>query len=410
MYYSLVGILALLNLLITNYDVLRPGKASPGTPVQKSYRALLLAIAAYYVTDIAWGALEALSLTRLLFADTEVYFVAMALGVLCWTRYVLDYLGEQTLWRRAFSNAGAVFFVSVAAAEVCNLFSPVLFWIDEAGVYHPGPVRYLVLGTQILLLFLTSVYALRVSARTQGEQRRRHRTIGLSGVTMLVFVSIQIFFPYLPLYSIAYMMGSSLLHTFVVEDEKEEYRRNLELALEKEQRQIRELNEARQMANTDALTGVLSKGAYSRCVDNLQERLEAGDIAFGIGVFDCDDLKKINDRYGHDKGDVYLKNACQVICQVFTHSPVFRVGGDEFSVVLRGQDLFNWEELVERFEREQEEFSASAEEEWESVRVAVGVAVYDPDNDPSVVDTVRRADKLMYENKHRRKEGRQVHP
>ena len=123
-------------------------------------------------------------------------------------------------------------------------------------------------------------------------------------------------------------------------------------------------------------------------------------------MFDCNELKEINDAYGHDKGDLYLKTACRLICRVFQHSPVFRIGGDEFAVVLQNDDFKNREALIGQFEREKAEISASVENRWEEPRVAIGIAVYDPEVDGSISDTMRRADKNMYDNKRIGKESK----
>ena len=157
----------------------------------------------------------------------------------------------------------------------------------------------------------------------------------------------------------------------------------------------------------DALTSVRNKGAYTTFVDDLQERLQSGeDIAFAVGVFDCDNLKHVNDEYGHEKGDIYLRKACRLICRVFQHSPVFRIGGDEFSVVLQNEDLKNQDVLARQFAEAMAEISDSVPNEWEQVHVSMGIAVYDATSDRGVNDVVRRADELMYENKRMRKSGR----
>ena len=88
---------------------------------------------------------------------------------------------------------------------------------------------------------------------------------------------------------------------------------------------------------------------------------------------------------------------------MFQHSPVFRIGGDEFAVILQNEDFEAREELVRRFEESRKARCAEAENRWEEVHVAMGVAVYDPLIDHSVIDTVRRADKIMYLNKRERK-------
>ena len=158
----------------------------------------------------------------------------------------------------------------------------------------------------------------------------------------------------------------------------------------------------------DALTSVRNKGAYADYVQNLQDQLEKQEdlIEFAIGVFDCDNLKLVNDHSGHDKGDIYIKSACRLICKTFAHSPVFRIGGDEFAVVLQNEDYQNRDELVEKFKALQMEMCSSAENQWEEPRVAMGIAAFDPEIDTTVDDTMRRADRFMYEDKRVRKVAR----
>jgi diguanylate cyclase (GGDEF)-like protein len=156
----------------------------------------------------------------------------------------------------------------------------------------------------------------------------------------------------------------------------------------------------------DAMTSVGNKAAYGVYIQKIQDRMDnhVEGIEFGIGVFDCDNLKYINDFYGHDKGDIYIKTASQLICRTFSHSPVFRIGGDEFAVILERGDFCARDELFNLFRKYREEVRATAEHEWEQANITMGLAVYDPENDASVIDVARRADQVMYENKRLRKE------
>ena len=158
----------------------------------------------------------------------------------------------------------------------------------------------------------------------------------------------------------------------------------------------------------DALTQVKNKGALSNYLNELQEDIHSGanGQAFAIGVFDCDCLKQINDRYGHDKGDIYLKKATHLICEVFKHSPVFRMGGDEFSVIVKNEDYLNLDALLEQFDAAAAQINASGAEPWEQVHLSKGFAVFSPREDSAVTDVMRRADQLMYENKRERKKQR----
>ena len=163
------------------------------------------------------------------------------------------------------------------------------------------------------------------------------------------------------------------------------------------------------MAHTDALTSVKNKGAYDAYIRELQDKLNDKENRpeFAIAIFDCDDLKLINDRYGHDKGDIYLKNTSAMIRRVFKKSPVFRIGGDEFAVVMQDEDYKNRAELAAQFAQKCDDTCADGNNDgWDQVRVSMGFTAYDPDEDRYADDVARRADKLMYENKHNRKAGR----
>ena len=153
-------------------------------------------------------------------------------------------------------------------------------------------------------------------------------------------------------------------------------------------------------ANYDALTSVRNKGAFTEYIETVQNRIDAGETeSVAICIFDCNDLKAINDIHGHDKGDEYIKNACHFICTTFRRSAVFRVGGDEFAAVLMNDDFVNRDNLAETFAHEQEAISDAANDPWNKLHIAMGLAIYTPGIDSSLNDTINRADELMYENK-----------
>ncbi len=156
-------------------------------------------------------------------------------------------------------------------------------------------------------------------------------------------------------------------------------------------------------ASTDALTGVKNKSAFDADALHLNEGIARGwpeDMPmFAIAMFDCNRLKVINDEHGHDRGDLYLRRACQTICDTFAHSPVYRLGGDEFAVLLEHGDYLRREELVETFREQADKANAAATAPWERVDLAMGVAEFDPTSDESVEQVLHRADELMYLDK-----------
>ncbi len=160
------------------------------------------------------------------------------------------------------------------------------------------------------------------------------------------------------------------------------------------------------LAYADALTSLRNKGAFDIYMQNIQTSIDnkEEETAFAICIFDCNNLKQINDNYGHDKGDLYLQCTAELICNVYEHSPVFRIGGDEFAIILTGADYENREKLRKLYYRRCDQNNKVKENPWEKVSAAFGMSVYDPDEDMSVNDVFRHADKLMYENKWGKKE------
>lgn len=159
----------------------------------------------------------------------------------------------------------------------------------------------------------------------------------------------------------------------------------------------------------DALTSVRNKGGYDDYILHLKERIKKKDVVeFGICMFDCDNLKVINDKYGHEKGDVYLKTAAKAICEVFQHSPVFRIGGDEFTLILLNEDFKNRTELINLFKVNCNTVNEQAKNDWEQIHISIGCAISELSNMASVDDVLRKADQLMYENKRKRKGSKEV--
>ena len=153
----------------------------------------------------------------------------------------------------------------------------------------------------------------------------------------------------------------------------------------------------RYKAYSDPLTHVKNKNAYELEKERLERQMQTGEAQYALLMLDTNDLKKINDAYGHDHGDEYLVNCCQLICRVFEHSPVFRIGGDEFLVLLENTDFERREELVAEFNRRSQE-SLKEPYAWNRVSTAKGLAVCEP-SDTSPEDVLRRADHAMYHDK-----------
>ena len=170
---------------------------------------------------------------------------------------------------------------------------------------------------------------------------------------------------------------------------------NIDEAKRKELEFERAIGSAMDMANKDALTSVKNKHAYAQAEMQIDGQINeelCGE--FAIVVCDINGLKQVNDQQGHSAGDDFIKSACGIICNTFKHSPVFRIGGDEFVVILRGSDYENRMKLMSEFGMLQSENKKNGK-----VTLAYGMSDFQPERDMRVQDVFERADNLMYENK-----------
>ncbi len=160
-----------------------------------------------------------------------------------------------------------------------------------------------------------------------------------------------------------------------------------------------EIGQISQVAFSDALTGVGSKAAFDRFVGEFAQTLRTQPSKFCVVMMDVNNLKYINDAYGHESGDDYLCGCCCLICKVFSPSSVYRIGGDEFVAILQNADYENraglFRQLNETFEKA---YNKEDVPEWERYSISAGMADSRPD-DTSIERAFTDADHAMYNAK-----------
>ena len=160
------------------------------------------------------------------------------------------------------------------------------------------------------------------------------------------------------------------------------------------------MNYINNLAYRDALTGVKNSTAYNETVVDIERRMRVGEMnRFGLMVCDINMLKITNDKYGHEFGNRLIVKASKIICTTFKHSPVFRIGGDEFVIILEGDDLDNMQFLVAELDRTCSDSFVDTGKEKISVSIARGLSVFNPDRDTNFDNVFARADHNMYLHK-----------
>ncbi len=159
-------------------------------------------------------------------------------------------------------------------------------------------------------------------------------------------------------------------------------------------------------AHHDGLTGVFNKNAFQDLEENINRKIKEDYYPFAIAVFDVNKLKITNDVLGHKVGDELLRETAKYFVKVFVGSEVFRIGGDEFVVIMRDDAYAESEKMYNLAIENMKKLKIKDYPQLE-ISSAYGIAYYDPYKDQNFSDVFQRADKLMYENKAKRNRDKQ---
>ncbi len=386
--YAVVGIVAIFIHIIVNFDVIfRKGNRT--FPGGEFYLFFLISVIVFHTTDALWGVFYSNKANVPLFIDTSLYFVGMGVSLLFWGIFVSKYLATESKLVRPIVFIGYFVFALQMVALIINIWTPILFEITSECEYYARPIRYVTLTIQMVMYLLLIIYTIRtiVINKGKGKTIRRHIALMSFSIAMIIFLNLQVFLPLLPMYSLGLLFGVTMLHTFVLEDQKVE-------------RQY-ELEEARTQVAIDALTGMKSKHAYVDREEQIDKMIAQNVMTpFAIVVFDLNDLKLVNDTYGHEAGDLYIIAATKLISQVFSHSEIYRIGGDEFVAILNNGDYGEREALLKKFND-----AIQQNIKKRGVIVSSGMSCYYPGQDNTFVQVFNRADEEMYQRKHEIKDG-----
>ena len=150
-------------------------------------------------------------------------------------------------------------------------------------------------------------------------------------------------------------------------------------------------------AYTDAMTGVGNKAAYMDCVKLMDRKIHERLADFALIVFDVNGLKRINDTYGHEVGDVLIADAADVIKTAFGSDSMYRIGGDEFVIIKEKVTKEDVSRLFDRFGEVLKEFNKNPRQYTEELTISFGSTFFDGDEDYKTV--FQRADGEMYKHK-----------
>ncbi len=322
--YSVIGLIAVVIQLIINFKVMFMPEPRRGQKAAGRYRLLMIAFFAYYITDAMWGILAGMNRIPALFIDTTIYYIAMASAIVCFYRYIAEYLEMQGALSKIFNYFGFAFFVLENIFLIINFFYPCFFWFDSNDAYTAGIVRYIALWVQVAMFAFSSLVTFVKAVNTNGN-KKRHLAIFFFSLIMLVAILFQEKYPLLPFYAMGCLLGSVVLHVYVLGDELEEYRGMLYAEKEKLEDTTDKLANYKRAVLSDALV-------------SLEVNLSRNELYYGVWKDDTGRIVSIKDIIG-------LETPCN-------YNEYIRVWNEKFvknDTNAASLDIAETESLLEKF-------------------------------------------------------------
>jgi len=227
MLYPVIATLAIILHLIINHDFVFKSETRFRATAYKDYHIYLGCVLIYFITDALWGFCEYLHYPHMLYIDTFFYYIAAVFTVVFWCRYVISYLKLKDKVSTLLNVVCTGCFIVEIIVLIVNLFVPVFFWVEPDGTYHGGDFRYIAYAVQIVLFVSIGIMTLRLARHGNGLLKKRYVMFCIFSFSMVVCIIAQGFFPLLPLYTLGLMLGTCELRVFVLEDDKDEFRRQI---------------------------------------------------------------------------------------------------------------------------------------------------------------------------------------
>jgi len=151
------------------------------------------------------------------------------------------------------------------------------------------------------------------------------------------------------------------------------------------------------MATLDRMTRLYIHHYFQERLLEETKRSARNNTPLCLIMSDIDHFKKFNDTYGHQQGDIVLKETALIYKKLVRSIDIpARYGGEEFAVILPETEFEDAIAIAERLRKQIELYEFPGQKKPLHVTISLGVALYDPERDRSKDDLIKRADEALY--------------
>jgi diguanylate cyclase (GGDEF)-like protein len=296
-------------------------------------------------------------------------YISAPAALMLWAFYLYYQVHTDKKRLKKLRQVLVLLFITNAVLSAASLFTGWYFSVDAQNIYHRGPLFALHVIYNYGLMLYSVFFVLR---NRKAIEKKYFYSLLLFFVPPTVGTLLQTF-----IYGLSYNWVGMALSVLMVY-----------------------FNIQNRSLNTDYLTGAYNR----RQLDGYtKSKARSGENVFGAIMFDLDNLKQINDTYGHDAGDDALKDAVSVVRRSIRENDfIARTGGDEFVVILDVQDIRGLEAAKDRIEQGVAEFNKSSSRAYR-LSFSYGYSIYDVKSGVQLDEFFKQIDTFMYKDKNEKK-------
>ncbi len=176
----------------------------------------------------------------------------------------------------------------------------------------------------------------------------------------------------------------------------------IEISMEDITEKTKLLNKLHNMAHEDALTGLNNRRGFTILAGKQLQIAKRALKKLTLLFIDMDDMKSINDKYGHDEGDIALKNLAGIMKNTFRESDILaRIGGDEFCGLLTNPGNETTEMVKSRLKENIKKHNAQSKKPYK-IEISIGLSEIYPSEENQLEDLLKATDSLMYKEKRKK--------
>jgi len=219
-FYSLFGAVSIIILSLYLINTLRI-KQNQDKSIS-SFRILIGWNIIFAFLDLFWGICDSGIINKpdSFFVVSTIFHLCTVISSIIWIAYLMSVLEINQTLKIAIISVQVIVFLSQLGLVIYNIFEPVIFYISEDNKYVPCFLRPVAFYNQYVLYALAAVVAIVNILRSQKEERSKH-IVALTFVgSPLIFGILQLLYPEAPYYTIGFLIGCTVIYSFVVADQE----------------------------------------------------------------------------------------------------------------------------------------------------------------------------------------------